>query len=80
MDGFKILRCLWKRLDKPDSLVTITWGSGAPMVVKNNTKKVFYCFFYIFVFILEYLHTHWSDLTLQGVNRSVSTSRIHWYQ
>ena len=37
---FRIFKCLWNRLDEPDSTVPITLGSAPPLVVKIGIKKI----------------------------------------
>ena len=51
----------------------LLFGSGAPLVVKIDTRKLFDCFLDICIFGLEYLYSHLSYLTLQGVKLMLST-------
>ena len=41
MDGFQILRCLWKRLDKMLQSIILEFSKTASLVAKNVTKKNF---------------------------------------
>ena len=45
MDGFQILRCLWKRLDKMLQSIILEFSKTASLVAKNVTKKTFEIFF-----------------------------------
>ena len=38
MDGFQILRCLWKRLDKMLQSIILEFSKTASLVAKNVTK------------------------------------------
>jgi len=41
MDGFQILRCLWKRLDKMLQSMALEFSKNASLVAKNVTKNKF---------------------------------------
>ena len=45
MDGFQILRCLWKCLDKTLQSIILEFSKTASLVAKNITKKTFEIFF-----------------------------------
>ena len=54
MDGFQILRCLWKRLDKMRQSIILEFSKTASLVAKNGTKKLFkFCNFYCIWLYLE---------------------------
>ena len=40
MDGFQILRCLWKRLDKMLQSIILEFSKTASLVAKNVNKKL----------------------------------------
>ena len=45
MDGFQILRCLWKRLNKMLQSIILEFSKNASLVAKNVTKKFFLDFY-----------------------------------
>merc|ERR1712237_262917 len=45
MDGFQILRCLWKCLDKTLQSIILEFSKTSSLVAKNETKKTFKVFF-----------------------------------
>ena len=46
MDGFQILRCLWKRLNKTLQTIILEFSKPASLVTKNVTKENFWDFFF----------------------------------